>query len=123
MKIFNNCVLSILILSMPVVVAGCGRTEQYGAVISGQVRTHIGDILKNPREYEGKDVVIEGKIVRECPTGCWLDLKDESGIIYIDVEPSGFAIPQKLKRKAAVEGTVKLERGRPLIIGKGVEIQ
>jgi hypothetical protein len=37
--------------------------------------------------------------------------------------PSGFAIPQRVKREAIVEGKVKIKGNIPILIGKGVLIR
>jgi len=121
MKIINSVLLCITIFLLITTVIGCGQVQQYGQVISKNKITEISDILIKPGSYEGKTVTIEGKIITECPTGCWFDLKDESGVIYVDLNPSGFAIPQKTGHKVTVQGKVERKNERIVIIGKGVE--
>ena len=123
MKIINSVLLCIPVFLLITVAIGCGRVEQYGEVVSKNKITEISDILTKPGSYEGETVTIEGKIITECPTGCWFDLKDERGIIYVDLNPSGFAIPQKTGHKVTVQGGVERKNGKTVIIGKGVEIR
>jgi hypothetical protein len=101
------------------------RKEKYGKEISNYKLTALRDILAAPKEFEGKLVTIEGQISSECPSGCWFFVKVASGefSIYVDIRPSGFAIPQYTGRKVLVEGTVYLDPTGPKIKGQGVEIK
>ncbi|HWQ19371.1 MAG TPA: hypothetical protein VN455_06285, partial [Methanotrichaceae archaeon] len=54
--------------------------------------TSIKDIIQNALAYDGKDVVVQGKIQTECPAGCWFIVDDGVGSIYIDILPSNFVI-------------------------------
>ena len=122
MKIKGVSILLVLAISL-LFLSGCGRAEQYGTIQGIEKVTPLKDILSSPREYEGKTVKIEGKIVEECPTGCWFNLADDGGIIYVDLIPAEFAIPQKAGKKATAEGTVVLKDGNVSISGEGVEIK
>jgi len=103
--------------------SGCARPELYGKPITEDKVTAIGSILTRPKDYEGETVLVKGEIAVECPTGCWINLKDDSGLIYVDFNPSAFAIPQKVRHNITVQGKVKLRSGKPMIIGTGVEIR
>ena len=102
---------------------GCSRPETYGAPISNRNLTAIKDIAMHPKDYEGKTVTVKGKIALECGTGCWVNLEDAGAVIYTDMAPSGFALPQKVGRTATIEGKVSIEAGKLTLTGKGVEIQ
>jgi hypothetical protein len=80
----------------------------------------IGDILSNPG-YGGQVVIVEGKIVSECPAGCWFTLNDGTGTIYVDLAPSNLVIPQKRGAFATVYGQVVRERSDTYLIGTKVE--
>ena len=112
---------SILIFS----ISGCGKkaADKYGQVIQNPTVTKIEAILKEPANFDGKTVTVQGKIIRECPTGCWFEVKENAGIIYVDLNPSGFAIPQKVGKKVIVEGKVQLRGSQPMLAGTGVEIK
>ena len=103
--------------------SGCGSVETYGERVSSRNITPIKDIVAHPEQYVGKSVTLEGKIDIECGTGCWFNLKEAPAVIYINLEPSGFAIPQKVGRSATVEGTVSAEEGKLTLTGKAVEIR
>ena len=100
-------------------------TEKYGAELSGVKNTEIKDILAAPQSFEGKPVIIEGKITSECSTGCWFYLSVGAGnlSIYVDTKNSGFAIPQKVGKYILVEGTVAIKKTGPMIQAKGVVIK
>ena len=95
--------------------------EKYGVDITEKEVTSVKDILSNSDEYLDKTIRLEGKIVRECPSGCWFFLEDETGTIYVDINPSGLSIPPKVGKKVAVEGVPENKNGRISIVGKGVE--
>jgi uncharacterized protein YdeI (BOF family) len=111
---------AVLLLSV-----GCGRSESgnvYGEAVSGLGLTKVSDILARPGEYDGKTVALQGKIAQECPSGCWFNLQDETGVIYVDINPSGFAIPQFTGKKITVEGTVVVNGRQVKVVGKGVKV-
>jgi len=97
--------------------------ENYGEAISSGELIQISQILAKPRDYVGKTVILEGKIVTECPTGCWINLKDATGVIYVDLKPSGFALPQITGKEVVAQGQVKVRNNQPMLIGKGVRIK
>jgi uncharacterized protein YdeI (BOF family) len=81
----------------------------------------IGSILESGDVYSGKDVIVEGKIVNECGAGCWFNLQDDTGVIYVDLAPNNMYIPQKVGSKATVHGVVAERNGVVYIIGNKVE--
>ena len=123
MKIKNRAATLLLLCFCAVLFAGCGRTEAYGGAISNREITKVDDILRNPDIYKGKTVTIKGKITNECSTGCWFDIKDGEAIMYVNIEPAGFAIPQKSGHTALVEGKVMVENGKTKISGTGVKVR
>lgn len=125
MKLTLNILLSaIFIFIVTAVMIGCGpQKDKYGEDISDFKVTSIKSILDDSKNYEGKTVTLKGTVVIECPTGCWFNLKDDTGVIYVDLNPSGFAIPQIVKKTVVVQGTVAMKLTKPIVIGKGVEIQ
>lgn len=82
----------------------------------------IKDILQNESAYDGKFVVIEGKIITECGSGCWFIVDDGTAQLYVDILPSNFVIPQKRGSQVKVYGKVTTRNNDPLLIGKIVYI-
>ena len=128
----NSKLIGILVILLVVIfsIAGCNsnsnsnssnNSEKYGVDITEKGITSVKDILANPDKYLDQTVRLEGKIIRECPTGCWFFLEDETGTIYVDINPSGLSIPPKVGKKVVVEGVPTNKNGGVSIIGKGVE--
>jgi uncharacterized protein YdeI (BOF family) len=108
--------LSLSAVSTQVVLAAEEPAELKGETIK------IQEIVKDEGAYDGKNVVVEGKIETECASGCWFILNDGSASIYVDILPSNFVIPQKSGKEAKVYGVVTTKDGDPMLIGKIVEI-
>ena len=117
--------IAMSILGLALTLAGCGEkgTDAYGQEISNRNVTKLNAILGQPDNFDGKTVTVEGKIVQEYPTGCWFNMKEDTGMIHVDIKPSGFAIPQKVGKTVVVEGTVSVQNNKPVLIGTGVEIK
>jgi hypothetical protein len=112
------------ILSAFCLAAGCGvKGSSYGEPITGQNIVRVGEILSHPEKYEKKTVLVEGGIIEECPVGGWFMLKDETAVVYVNLHPSYFAIPQALGRRVLVQGVVRKEGARVTLTGKGVTIR
>ena len=124
-KIRSIAALSIILLVI-LGVSGCSgnssnKSERYGVVITEKRIVSVKDIYTNPNGYLNQTVRLEGKIVRECGSGCWFFLEDETGTIFVDINPSGLSIPTKVGKKVVVEGVPENKNGRIIINGKGVE--
>jgi len=102
-------------------VAAENGTAAVAPVIIGPQVVKIGDILTNPKGYDGKEVIVKGKISRECPSGCWFNLQDGNAVIYIDLLPSNIVIPQKTGSSATVTARVVREGSDVYLIGSKVE--
>jgi uncharacterized protein YdeI (BOF family) len=104
-----------------------GNQATSGAEISqtpkaeGPKIVRIGDVLSNPSEFKDQEVIVEGKIITECPSGCWFTLDDGTGTVYVDLNPNNLVIPQKRGAEAKVYGKVVIENGDAYIIGSKVE--
>jgi uncharacterized protein YdeI (BOF family) len=121
----NYVLLVVAALGLILTIYGCSKRDsgKYGQGISNYTLTKIGDILKDAKSFEGKTVTIEGKIIDECPAGGWFDITDQTGVIYVDLHPSDFAIPQMVGGRVIVEGKVKIRDNKPMIVGTGVELK
>ena len=84
--------------------------KKYGKEITLEEKTKISDILKNPVEFEGKKVLVEGTVVGVCEKrGCWIKLASDEGYgtIKIKVNDGEIVFPLEAKgKKALVEGKV-----------------
>jgi hypothetical protein len=111
-------------------ILGCGpKIERFGDVPADNApKTAIGTILLNTQNYIDKDVIIEGVIASECPTGGWINVRDKSGgTIYVEMHGSSFApIPQRVGRNVIVKGVVYQSEGvtkEAKLLGKGLIIK
>lgn len=83
--------------------------------------TSISDILQNADEYDGKEVIVQGRIVNECGSGCWFTLREGNAVIYIDLAPNNMVIPQKRGAEVKVTGKVVKEGSDAFMIGSKVD--
>ncbi len=104
-------------------IAGCGRApETYGKAVPGVEPTPVRQLLAAPGDYTSAPIVVEGRIVRECPTGCWFDLDAGGAPLYVELNDAGLAIPQRVGKTVRVVGDVSAEGGQVKLSGQGVEI-
>ncbi len=111
-------------------ILGCGPgIEKFGeAPLDNSTKTAIGTILLNSQSYIDKDVVIEGVIASECPTGGWINVRDALGAtIYVEMHSAPFApIPQRVGKSVLVKGLVYQSEGttkETKLLGKGLIIK
>jgi hypothetical protein len=111
------------IASTPATIAPAdnGTVPVAAPVVAAPQAARIGEILQDPRGFDGKTVVVEGKIASECPSGCWFTLKDGNAVIYIDLAPSNLVIPQRKGSNAKVTAKVITEGSDVYLIGTKVD--
>lgn len=101
---------------------GAGAKKTYGKAIPADMTvTPLVEILARPADFEGKEVLVKGRITSECPSGGWVWLKDTGGEIYVDMHPTGVFIPQKVGSTVKALGRVVLEQNRPQVVGSGLQ--
>jgi hypothetical protein len=124
-RILTRFSLAVILATWAFVITGCnkGEAESFGQPISDKTITPIKSIATAPADYNDKTVTVKGKIVLECPSGCWFDLQQDTAVLRVDIEPSGLAIPQKTGSTATVQGTLKIKDNKSTLIGTGVEIK
>ncbi len=111
-------------------VVGCGpRVEKFGeAPDETAPKTNISTVLFNPQNHIDKEVIVEGTIASECPTGGWINVRDTSGsTIYVEMHSAPFApIPQRVGKRVLVKGLVYQSEGttkETKLLGKGIVIK
>lgn len=84
--------------------------EKYGKQITLKEKTSVSAILADPQSYNGKTVLVEGKVLAVCQNmGCWMEIsgEKENEKIMIKVEDGVIVFPKDAKGKTAlVEGVV-----------------
>ena len=120
-----------LALAITLAVVGCGggakagaKSNAYGKAIPADMAvTTAKEILTNPQEWEGKDVLVAGKITSECPSGGWIWTQDSTGQVYVNMHPTNVFIPQHVGKNVRAMGKVVLESGQPSVVGYGLELK
>lgn len=98
-----------ILLSLP---AFAGETIRRGAPLRNETPTPLSSILRSPGEYEGKNVLTEGRIERSCRTkGCWMELSADEGSMRVSFRDYAFFVPPDAAgADARVDGTVKVRK-------------
>ncbi|MDP8323474.1 MAG: hypothetical protein RAO94_14100 [Candidatus Stygibacter australis] len=112
--------LPLIMLIALLLLTACSK-QTYGIEIKEANVTQINQALNLKDSTD--TLRLEGKIGAVCPTGCWFYLEDNSGEIYVDLAPSGIAIPQSTGKKAVVEGSYIKVKENSVFVAKGVEIK
>lgn len=112
-------VLAGLILSA-IVITGCTTQSSSALVVSPGVTN--GAIIKDPAAYEGRELVLKGKIAAECGSGCWFLLDDGTGQLYVDLAENNFAIPQLQGSDVVMKGVIRVENGDPKLFATNVTV-
>jgi uncharacterized protein YdeI (BOF family) len=125
MKDFSIGAVVLAALLAAVWMTGCGSAKQapvYGRAIPADMQvTTAAEILASPEAFEGKDVLVSGKITSECPSGGWIWVRDGSGDIYVNMHPTNVFIPQRVGSNVRAMGKVVLESGSAQVVGYGLE--
>jgi len=126
MKRFPIAVVALAALFVASWATGCGgakKAVRYGREIpADMMATTAAEILANPQAFEGRDVLLAGKITSECPSGGWIWIADGTGDIYVTMHPTNVFIPQRVGHRVRAMGRVVLESGSPQVVGYGLEL-
>ncbi len=123
--------LGLVVLAVAAVVIGCGtnkagaaKSNVYGKPIPADMAvTTAKEILASPQAWEGKDVLVSGKIASECPSGGWIWVQDSSAQVYVNMHQTNVFIPQAVGKTVRAMGKVVLESGQPSMAGTGIELK
>ncbi len=106
---------SIIALMLPALI-GCatdGGGTQFGKELSISEPTSIAAIMENPESFNGKRVLVEGRITEVCEMmGCWIMIQDPDGgkNLRFKVEDGVITFPMDIKGKIArAEGIVSVK--------------
>jgi hypothetical protein len=84
-----------------------------GAAIGKSDKVSLNAILKDPSKFEGKNVLVEGVVVRSCKAeGCWAEVAEnkDSKSVRVKMKDHSFFIPlQSAGAQARVEGIVQVK--------------
>jgi len=93
--------------------AESARVQRGEAISPDALRVSFADALKEPQQYDGKTVVIEGVVRRVCQAeGCWVEIGPRSkgdGSIRVTFDHK-FVVPKEASTMDfRAEGTVKVK--------------
>jgi hypothetical protein len=110
MKISVLFAAAIVALILPF--SGCGSSD-FGKPLTINQATSISDILNEPQKYDGKRVLVEGKINGVCEKmGCWVMIQgaNDKEPIRFKVEDGVIVFPLSVNGKTArAEGVVSVK--------------
>jgi len=113
MKIWK---LGILALAL-IMVVGCAKQQKTDKVTMGDAITitdvtSIEDVMANPNEYLGKEIVISGHVNGRCMgSGCWISLKTgEADRLIISAPDKSFIFSEKcVDQDVLIQGTLMVK--------------
>jgi hypothetical protein len=93
-------------------VQGGSEVVREGAPVSSGPAVAAAEVLRSPELYEGKTVVVEGRIAEVCKVkGCWMVLGDRERWMRVTFKDYGFFVPKDCEGAVArVEGVFTVER-------------
>jgi hypothetical protein len=110
MRHYICVLLTLLLLGATLATAGEGKV--YGKKVTLKEVTPVADILGNPEKYDGKQVLVEGKVGDVCKKmGCWMMLTGEGKgeSIRVKVKDGEIVFPQDARgRMARAQGVVSV---------------
>jgi hypothetical protein len=121
-----------MILCATILIAGIGysawryvQPEHYGNAFAGAPEASLHDLTQQAALKQKLDVRVEGRIVRQCPaTGCWFYLDDGKGNqVKVEMAQVTPELPQRIGRRAVVEGRMVMMGDEPVLAGNGVEFK
>jgi uncharacterized protein YdeI (BOF family) len=117
----SGIVLCVIVL---IAISGCAAspTPTPTSVSTPQVAVQVTvrQLIDGSDKYSEQTIRLTGKIILECPEGCWFFLDDGTGKIYVDLKPAGLTIPQKVGSRIELLGKTKGTGGNLQILGENV---
>ena len=96
-----------------VTLTGCGGGAQFGKELTITEPTSIAAITAKPAEFNGKRVLVEGRITDVCEMmGCWIMIQEPGGAeaLRFKVEDGVITFPMSVRGKVArAEGIVSVK--------------
>jgi len=85
--------------------------QYYGAKISLSNYLELSEIMKDPEQYVGKRVLVEGKVVMICARkGCWMDIESNktNEVVHINIPSDMFTFTMSAQdREVHIEGIME----------------
>ncbi len=102
--------VTVVVLFVFTLAALAGDGKKYGKDLTIKEKTAIADVLKDPKKFEGKKILIVGEIDDVCQKmGCWIKVKDTTSTeaMLFKVDDGVIEFPKEIKgKKVRAEGVV-----------------
>lgn len=108
-------------MGMLALAAGCHKAA--GTVLGKAPKGDVRHILAIRAGDTPRLVTISGVMIEKCPVaGCWLRVRDETGIIKVDTKDAGFVVVNvPLETKVTVSGKIVTEGDDVFIQASGLQ--
>jgi len=111
MQIFRASALALAFSAITAATA-VAQSKDYGKALTLKEATPISAILKDPKAFEGKRVLVEGLIIEVCEErGCWIRIASDKAFesLRFKVDDGVMTFPQDARGKSVLaEGVVKV---------------
>jgi hypothetical protein len=118
----KKCIPGVILILL-VGIIGSIADQSIGPDEAAPLKVTIADILSTPDKYSGSNLSVEGKISSQCGSGCWFIISDETGDLYVNLNPNNFVIPPSMGRAVVVNGTILEKNGDVAFIGSSVSVE
>jgi hypothetical protein len=83
--------------------------KSYGDVITLKKTTSLAEVLKNQKQFEKKEVLVEGTISEVCENkGCWMVVDAGDKHVRVEFKDYGFFVPWgSEKKKIKMQGMIE----------------
>ena len=112
----------LLVCLAPLVLLAAGCHQTSGTVLGKTPKGELRTILAIRAGDTPPQVTVRGVMVEKCPVaGCWLRVKDDTGIIKVDTKTAGFTVVNvPLDTKVTVAGKIVMEGDEPQLDASGL---
>ena len=88
-----------------------GKERSFGAALTLEETTKLGDIVASPERFADRNVLLRGRLTDLCTKkGCWTVLTDDRAAVRVTFQDYGFFLPQDaLGQTALVEGRAEVQ--------------
>ena len=111
MQIFRASALALAFSAITAATA-VAQSKDYGKALTLKEATPISSILKDPKAFEGKRVLVEGLIIEVCEErGCWIRIASDKAFesLRFKVDDGVMTFPQDARGKSVLaEEVVKV---------------
>jgi hypothetical protein len=124
MRIILGLCFLIIIAGVAILVVTLRGSNHFGAAFVEAPKVAVRDLVKNPTEFLGKQVIIEGDVIDQCPaTGCFFYFDDGGQRLKVELSDLAQSLPQRTGAKARVEGQLVPYGSSYQFLGSAVEFK